>query len=66
MLKKCPKCGNVTDSTFCGDCGTDLSDVLEIVEQKDDTKTDQPTGIAENEISDASVNSLQTPLINIS
>ena len=27
MLKKCPKCGNVTDSTFCGDCGTDLSDI---------------------------------------
>lgn len=34
-MKKCPNCGNLTDSKFCPDCGFDLSDV-EIFDQKEE------------------------------
>ena len=32
-MKKCPKCGEETDSKFCPECGTDLSAVNEIVNE---------------------------------
>lgn len=39
-MKKCPNCGNVTGSAFCGECGTDLREVPEADIVRDQTNVD--------------------------
>lgn len=46
-MKKCPACGNVTDSQFCGNCGADLRDISET-----ELLNEQEHSQAENAISE--------------
>ena len=50
-MKKCPNCGNLTDSKFCPECGTDLNSVPELSDESqkaDDKEPEKKSDAVEN------------------